>query len=234
MLGKLISVGGGRVIRVCCVEGGRAVCPLTTLSFYIGTWQQSSSRRGRVLSVDLSYHTVLLRMAVLATSTRGFLFLVPLRDATLVWWTAVGGQGRVDSSLRWGSGPQDTQKQKQLGKTPRVLVFLCPKRWQKLAFESSVPISKHAKHRENDKSTVLPFTGRQSSACANKVCHNKQPWHVGSFFEYWPKMRPLQVVSLLNSFPMLTTMERTVFETDLSRSTVAEVFYILRMELSPT
>ena len=46
-------------------------------------------------------------------------------------------------------------------------------------------------------------------------------------------MRPLQVVSLLNSFAMLTTVERTVFETDLSRSTVAEVFYILRMEIVP-
>ena len=30
----------------------------------------------------------------------------------------------------------------------------------------------------------------------SKVCHHKQPWHIGSFFENWPKLTPKQVQGL--------------------------------------
>ena len=47
-------------------------------------------------------------------------------------------------------------------------------------------------------------------------------------------MHPWQALLLINSFAMLSTIERTTFESDLSRTTVAEVFSFLRTEIVET
>ena len=71
------------------------------------------SKRGRVLSVDLSHHMVLLEDGSSTNLHKGSsLLLVPLRDAAWVHLQVGGLQGgQVGSICHWG--PQDTQKQKR-------------------------------------------------------------------------------------------------------------------------
>ena len=72
-----------------------------------------------------------------------------------------------------------------------------------------------------------------STSLRTKRCHNKEHWAASSptLFEMWPKMHPSQALQLINAFAMLSTVEKTVFETELSRSTVGSVFSFLRAEI---
>ena len=85
------------------------------------------------LSTVHSRHTILRRMAVLPTSTRGSLLLVPLSDAAWVHLEVGGLQGgQVGSICHWG--PQDMQKQTAGKKSTCFLSFV-----PQAPFESSVP-----------------------------------------------------------------------------------------------
>ena len=64
-----------------------------------------------------------------------------------------------------------------------------------------------------------------STSLRTKRCHNKEHWAASSptLFEMWSKMHPSQALQLINAFAMLSTVEKTVFETELSRSTVGSL-----------
>ena len=81
-----------------------------------------------------------------------------------------------------------------------------------------------ASKRRVDKWCCRPHAGRKGSTTRS----TGPPLH---HLHLWPKMHPWQALLLLNSFAMLSTIERTSFESDLSRTTVAEVFSFLRAEI---